>query len=645
MTHVLKNINTDKYPTNINEQPPNIGESVNKTENVKQIHSNVPVPTKKEMEKYGPKKEIPIYNREPEPYINLQIYKQQDAQKKPEEPVLYPILSTNPYVPQQFTNPYQSVPQSYIHPQIIKKYNINITGPTADHSKVAMIYEDALPTKQFNNTMSTLGERILINDYIRSILIKYNDGDEISLNGDDKNSLLHRIKFLELNPFNVYKYSDNPYHGLSSNMLLYKSCYPINYDTNTASVYCARNSVGVNVRIYNLTNDAFNNRGTLNSMNYNVWRDIKYYSYIREEIIKKKICPHFVSIYTYYMCSNSNIDFNKIKMYLKNRTILRFQPQMNVNNNIPNKALIVLTESPNYNIYGWATRTYQATTNIKKMINTGFYNSDTWFSIIFQLLVALYVLQIKGILFNEFTIEEFVYIKDITTTGTIINHWKYKINGIDYYVPNYGYLVLIDNKFKDLVNDSSKKIISAEIFNDNDYDKTTMLKKTFEAFKNIINPNSFSKAFINDGGTKPPDDILKLLTSINNDALNSQKYDISYYILTYMNKYLNNKIGTYLSETEIPKILLKDVSDFIKGEIVIIEERYLSYKFAVYLNSNHQNKHNVLSRSDNNNDIQEMSIDIHHIYHYSKIEPIYQIFNKNIFNLNERELLEVYDIQ
>ena len=45
---------------------------------------------------------------------------------------------------------------------------------------------------------------------------------------------------------------------------------------------------------------------------FDVWREIKYYEYVREDIIKRKVSPNFVSLYLYTIDSTSNIDYQKL---------------------------------------------------------------------------------------------------------------------------------------------------------------------------------------------------------------------------------------------------------------------------------------------------------------------------------------------
>ena len=84
--------------------------------------------------------------------------------------------------------------------------------------------------------------------------------------------------------------------------------------------------------------------------------------------------------------------------------------------------LIALTEAPNYNLFNWATKTYkkELLNPVHTMINTGYHSEEVWYSIIFQLLVALHVMWEKEIAFSNLTIEDNIYIKDLKTNDQSI---------------------------------------------------------------------------------------------------------------------------------------------------------------------------------------------------------------------------------
>ena len=178
-----------------------------------------------------------------------------------------------------------------------------------------MIYEDILPEKTLKATFKTLGERLTQIQFVRNILFYEGDGAETSLDGTTANSLLSHMKFLDLNPYFSSKYSDNPYKGLPDGFLLYRTCYPIKRTEPFGHPVCARDSMSLNVRIYKLNAGGYllNKQNNIKFHEYNQWREIAYYEYIREHIIKKKLCPNFVTLYGYYLCKNSKIDFDKIQ--------------------------------------------------------------------------------------------------------------------------------------------------------------------------------------------------------------------------------------------------------------------------------------------------------------------------------------------
>jgi len=76
--------------------------------------------------------------------------------------------------------------------------------------------------------------------------------------------------------------------------------------------------------------------------------------------------------------------------------------------------LAVMTESPTYSMYNWASKLYQLEGNIKRMINTGFHTDAVWIGLIFQLMVALLVMQINYIYIDNFTyLSKFLYVNKI----------------------------------------------------------------------------------------------------------------------------------------------------------------------------------------------------------------------------------------
>jgi hypothetical protein len=178
-------------------------------------------------------------------------------------------------------------------------------------------------------------------------------------------------------------------------------------------------------------------------------------------LIKNKNNPNFVLSYGKFI-TPLKFDFKTINELTKKNNLSKIQNQTNSNGN--GNCLLILTESVNYTITEWVKKIYGNPTstivpdiNVIPIINTGAHNQETYKSVIFQLLVAIYFLQINNFDFKNFTLEN-VFIKTINITPPEIKYWKYIINGIEYYVPNHGCLVMIDKKFDSDVNDGQTDI-------------------------------------------------------------------------------------------------------------------------------------------------------------------------------------------
>ena len=597
--------------------------------------------------------------------VDLKVWQQKQPSKLPISrdkipPVMYmPIQGQSPYFPPQFNPqwPYFYNPQ--VVSPVVKQFSIN-NGPFVNYSTLSVIKEDVLPP-EFSNTSNTLGERLNIHNFVRSVFVKHHDGEDIDLDGKGRNSLLSYLKFMELNPYSS-SLSKNPYRDLPDDMLIYRSCYPIRYDHTTNMIQCAPNSIGMNIRIYKLTNIEYNikKQAQAKFSDYNVWRELAYYEYIREQIIKRKICPNFTLMYCYYISEKCNIDFNKVKVLRSKDSSLMPGPSGQIieqrgnlvegSRSCPNpldlnsnsgKGVVVLTEGPTYSMYGWSSKSYLGNGNVHTMVNTGYHTSEVWMSILFQLMVALYTLQIHGISFENFSIENNVYVKDISEHENVVMYWKYKINEFEYYVPNYGYLLVVDSNYKDTNNNFK---IHSNIFKEGVYDETALKNLTFESFKNSINPNSFDKAFTNFGGTKPPSDIIELLKRIYNDASSSNSNkDIGYYIYSYMGSLLNNRVGTLLTDLELKNVRREDDSKPYKpGQIVLHEVRNGLYKFVIFVSQN-GNEATILTKEDQTKkDIIQSKVGNDKLFSYSKYDAIVQNYKPMVTNLNEDELLETY---
>ena len=655
-----------------------------------------------------------------EPILDFKLYPQEQPKPKQEIPSLFmPITNTNLTYPAQFTN----YPNYYI--PVVKNYNISAGGPVGDHVHLASVIEDILPTKDIKATPNTISERLIIHQFVRSVFITQGDGQEIDITGESQTSLLNYVKPLELNPNNTNQVSLNPYLGLPDNTIFYKSCYPIRYDREKYSTQCAKDSIGMYVRIYGLSVAEYNTRNLTGNAYYlyDNWREIAYYEYVREKILKANICPNFTVLFGYFVCHNCNIDFVKLNMY-KNRKIITgsridYNSQLQrlpfgFNGDIPNdlkwldditryfntnpsnnlipvlpylknspdknayfklvspivraneflknysgNVLVTLSEAPTQSIFMWASKKYLKMNDGKSsaMINTGIHDSKTWRSIIFQIIMVLTTLQSHNIVFNNLSMNNNFYIQDTKTNTNNTDYWKYIINGIEYYIPNYGYLVMFDSNFKDIKSEFSMKPtaqvhkITSTIYDDietNNYaDPSYIQAKTLQNAKKILDPNIFSGNFISEGGTKPPEDIIKLLGDIHNKLTSNtnQNYRLCELLYEFMRPYLNNRIGTLLKYDEVIHIQKMNTDKFRDGQIIVREFNTDTYDFVLFKNYVSDTTCEILYCNIVNNVKNYASniIPLTNLYHYSPYEKINQEFI-NKLSFNEDNLLETYTL-
>jgi hypothetical protein len=655
-----------------------------------------------------------------QPIFSLEMYDPTTAKPKPPEPNAFMPIAAPPftYIPQYYGNgmmpPYTHIPNYQI--PVNKIININASGNiNANHQTIFDVYEEYLPTKDVANTPNTLGERLNMYQYTRSVFVKQGDGEDIDLTGNSVNSLIKHIKTIELNPHNPNMISDNPYMGLPDNMLTFKACWPIKYNPVNNTTQCSPVSLGLMVKIYGLSIAEFQTRNIENQEYYkfDTWREVAFYEYIREEIIKTKTCPNFVVMHAYFIAIDCPIDFVKINM-LKNKrsdisnyfignqvirqpsqeflnyfdrnvdlTVMPVLPYLNramtkegyfrmvkpiVDNNMflknySGKALVMLTEAPTYNLLDWASKKYRKSDNFKvhEMVNSGFHDSSIWKSIIFQIMAALCTLQIHKISFTNFSVIDNIYIQDSKTHPNNTMHWKYIINGIEYFVPNYGFVVLIDSNFKDIkseysTNPPANKVykINSSIFDDVDNniisDPEKLQEDSIKAFLSAIDPNVFSGSFATNGGTKPPEDILRLLININNDVNNTYQVDktlkLSDVIYKHCQFFINNRIGTILKVEELTNIQKTNTEKFKKGQIIVREFRPDTFDFVLFKEYVDDSTSRILTdlrTSVNKKQMVELTVDNSSIYNYSIYEKVNQDYVNKI-NFNVEHLLETYVI-
>ncbi len=564
-----------------------------------------------------------------------------------------------------------------------KVYNINLGAPGHHHTLLNQIYQDVLPGEPNIYTMNNVYERMQIINLLRNSMIKHHDGEDMTLQAGPK-SILEYIKVLEFNPYSLGR---NRYKTIPINFLLYNGAYPVRYNTDTRTVEIAKQAMGVNIRIYMLNKGALNCNidPALDCHNFDVWRELSYYKYIKETILQQKISPNFISMILYKLDKISKINYKEledvIKTHVEYDIILRnlnnykeinkfltFKndelkkligqatnsiqpltstvPTLSLDLSEDSKvSLLALTEAPTFNLIEWASPTYEKKGAVAKQITTGFHPTEVWRSVLFQLVSSLAVLQEKKILFRNFSIENNIFIKDLYKDPNNIGHWVYKVNNIDMYVPNFGHLVVIDSRFAD-VNPTSGmtgvfKIISPTLFSNNGNNVPTNIdEEILNDLKRIIKRDNFvSGGVYSDYGMVPPDiDVLNLLDSI----YNSSKSRIADILIECFPQYFHNRVGTLLNITEKTGLSLTVMPKLVQGKLAVYQSRYDEYTWVIFNRDIDGKKKEILIK-DSNGKLYPKTVFSHSLVEHPESNNIMQITEKN-FRLNKDSLIDSYNI-
>lgn len=602
----------------------------------------------------------------PQPIIDLQVYPEPKPQKsnllaqKQAMLPLEPFALSSPFVPPQFQNYLQNFMKQFYTPFIYKDYHINLGGPDGDIIRGSMIYEDVLPPVEIYSSYKTLRERNTLCEYIRGTFIKVDEGELINWDGGEQ-SLMTRLKLTELNQYNTNLFSSNPYKDLPDGFLIYKSCYPIIYDKENCLVKCNKSGVGINIRIYSLTLQEYvakyigtpkiknlsaeltnisqfmeKNPNDFKITNFDVWRDLIYYRWIRDKINHQIISPNFVCSYCYFINKKSNFDFNKNKTYIEFDKINNEEQKQILNFKSSNNTMILLTESPDQTIYQWGSNVYIKEQNVKRMVQSGFKPAEQWKSIFVQMIIIFYIMDKFKFTVREMDIKANFYIKSLNNFGDNKQFWQYTIKDIDYYIPNYGHLLMFDHNFKNLknpVNKNENKIIMEDEFGDN---AITIQKIILQNAINCFNENNFSEIYTKNGGIPPPTNILDLFKKLSkklsdiNNANNDEPTIFKNLWIDIINEYLmdfiHNRVGTLVRDNEIQYVRKVDFKPniFKAGELVIWEEKYDTFKIVLIKNNNEPTVCNCITKNESNNEYIEKQISKDLLYHYSEFETIKQ---------------------
>lgn len=550
-----------------------------------------------EKPKENPKSQNSIYEKISNPYRNYAA-----ANSSVPMPGSYSINfnmpNMNPYIPPQAQTPIPmtTIPMPFGHyplyapyqPDIIKKYNVNIS--TGDLGSINHIYQDLLPKNSTNlDRYTTISERLNIANYYGSFFAKlYATNDEPEMDGGRTNNMsggtvrkynlseiLGHFKLSTLNPYyTIFKQNIESLSNLPLNFFMYSCCNPIKYNSDNNSITCNDDSIRSHVRIYRF----------IDSNKEKIKNEFKYYNIINE-ILKSKKCPHFVMKYDfiYTVCK---IDFDKINKITHQSSYDKIKIQEvtkiikeNSDSNT-HDCYLMLTEGVNYNIIDFCSKQYiedKKNKGVFTQVNSGFIPDNIWKSIIFQILVTLYVLKNEKIYFSKISLMNNIFIKRIDITPDNIKYWKYVINNVTYYVPNYGYLVMFDSNFCD---DSTLSFDYKK--NNEDYLKICDLPSEIQIQE-------------------------KIKTMINN--IKSKDIDIDKVIFDNFYEYTCDKLGHFISDTSELQLMHHN-KDFKYGDLVLYNKYSNIYVISYYTNDNKIKTNNCNIKNYNESEIQLEEIEV-----------------------------------
>ena len=563
-------------------------------------------------------------------------------------------------------------------------YNINLGNPTVHNSTLNKIYEDMLPGDPYNFTMINLYERKQLILFMRNSILDKRDGELMTMQPGPQ-SIMEFVKILEFNPYRIGKHQ---YSFIAMDFLIYSGAYPVRYNTEKATIEVARYGLGLNIRIYKMSYGALyaSQIGLLDD-NFDVHRDIQYYDYIKTYIMDTKICPNFITMILYKIDNVSNInysemysliishkqstsgskqqlleniDMNKqinkvftaLPLAVKNNAITKLNLRVPIDfTQDSGKSMIVLTEAPTCNIIEWMCPTYNTNGAIEDMIATGFHTDNLWESILFQLVYSIGILQNKKIYIRNFNMENNIFIKDLFCDYNNIGHWIYSVGGINFYIPNYGSIVLIDTRYADVnpstlvynnlmkTNDLIFKITSP-LYNVNGYDiPVSYSQAILRDFKNILDNNTF--AMLASSATykiiAPTGKTANLIQNIHD----SREPIILNTLLECFPQYLHNRIGTFLTKSEVENINLSILPQFIIGSLMVYQERYNEYKWVLYLDKINDKKQLIYTK-ENNVWIKKQVFNYSLVY-YPDANNLMQSSERS-YKLSKESLIETYAI-
>lgn len=248
------------------------------------------------------------------------------------------------------------------------------------------------------------------------------------------------------------------------------------------------------------------------------------------------------------------------------------------------RTLITVTENNDVPLGEFNSDLYKSYEGQEKLqqVTSGYRTKDEFKNILFQLMVICILLEKHNINIKNLNIFDHFYVKTVKIPKNQRQYLNFKINGINYYLPHYGFIIKLNLNFSHFRSsikpkDRMKQYDTGYIRNIYDLEnKTLPWIDLYQSLLNQINETSFGK-FEKIYGSK-----LKDLQNIDDEKE----------ILKYFNSYFD---PLHDDKVDLSLFTPGPGGDFVKhpnvkmGDLVIKRIGFNKYKFHVYINGNKSN--------------------------------------------------------
>jgi len=200
--------------------------------------------------------------------------------------------------------------------------------------------------------------------------------------------------------------------GRTNELPIWKQCIQDQIDSGVmigkgsyGNVYKANiNGNAFAIKLSKLKEDALKNPFGRDSSS---WFEVHFLRQVLKPLIQKNICPNLPLIYDAFACDNCKLNIN--------------------DESVQTPCVITAIEL--------------ASGNLKQYVRDSKPSTSELYSCIFQIMASLHTIQSYGQIMNYDVKKENILYYNVEAGG----YWQYRIHGIDFYVPNFGKLFILND--------------------------------------------------------------------------------------------------------------------------------------------------------------------------------------------------------